>query len=166
MSAFVGGVPARLLVPAARACVIGLAVVVSGCAANKQPSYVNGPYIYPGAVPERVAAAAPAVPAKPEIEDDGLPAQTPGRRMRPEEDDPSQPWSPNYGRGGTVGARPAMPPDRGLPGTAPALTAPPPARQHDAAAAPRRPLQQATLSDAAADAIIVRAVSAHEQRYR
>jgi hypothetical protein len=163
MSAFVGGVPARFIFSAARACVIGLAVVVSGCAANKQPSYVNGPYPYPGTMPQRVAAEAAPVPVKTEIEDDGLPAQTPGRRMRPEEDDPSQPWSPNYGRGTTLGARPAMPADRALPGPAPVLSSPPPVRQHEAAARPRA---QAALSETAADAIIARAVSAHEQRYR
>ena len=38
--------------------------------------------------------------ARVEIEDDGLPAQLAPRNRRPGPDDPSQPWSPNYGRGG------------------------------------------------------------------
>lgn len=31
------------------------------------------------------------------MEDDGLPTQLAPRDMRPMPDDPSQPWSPNYG---------------------------------------------------------------------
>lgn len=38
--------------------------------------------------------------AKVEIEDDGLPVQTaPRARIHDQPDDPSQPWSPNYGQG-------------------------------------------------------------------
>jgi hypothetical protein len=130
---------------AARVCVVGLAAVASGCATQQPPSYagVANPHVRP--VTER--------PWKVEIEEDGKPAQLPPvRRMRPEEDDPSQPWSPNYGRGSS---------------TSPPATAPveprtawpkPIATTLRTASTPR------ALADADADALIARAVNAHELR--
>jgi hypothetical protein len=133
---------------AARVCVIGLAVVgsglVSGCASNKQPSYVNGP-------PMQVAPTpAPVRAAKVEMEEDGKPAQMPGRRIRPEEDDPSQPWSSNYGKG--VIPKPIKP----APRTVDAALQPP--------ITPARETRRVQLSEADVDALISRAVAAHEMR--
>jgi hypothetical protein len=132
---------------AARLGVIGLAVVASGCAANKQPSYVAGPQ----ATAQRVADLPPR---KVEVEEDGRPAQVPGRRMRAEEDDPSEPWSPNYGKG-VVPQAPAVSPERRLP------------RQVDAAMpepAPRKVVMSTRLSEAEVEAVMARAISAHEMR--
>ena len=71
---------------AALCSVLGLAVLTSGCAARQDTP--------------PPARAAPPQMARVEIEDDGLPAQLAPRNRRPGPDDPSQPWSPNYGRGG------------------------------------------------------------------
>ncbi len=140
-----GSLPLSSAVKTARICVIGCAVVVSGCAANKQPSYVAGPSPYIGVPapmpPQRGAQMAAAVKAKArvEIEDDGLPVQSPPpARIREEPDDPSEPFSPNYGG-------PRVP----APATAPG---------------PRKSLQSARLSDGQADALIRRAIAAHEMR--
>lgn len=146
---------------AARLCVIGLSAVATGCAANKEPTYVGGPY----AGTHQVAPSRVNELRKIEIEDDGKPAQTPPvRRMRPEEDDPTQPWSPNYGKGATA---PAV--------TAPAGDAvvPPPARTPwprpveasvRTTASPPQVLVSRRLTEAEADDVILRAVAAHEMR--
>jgi hypothetical protein len=129
---------------AARVCVIGLAAVASGCASKQPPSYVNGP-------PMHVAPApAPVKAARIELEDDGRPAQVPGRRIRPEEDDPSQPWSSNYGKG--VIPQPIKP----APRTVDAALQPP--------IMPARETRRVQLSEADVDALISRAVAAHEMR--
>jgi hypothetical protein len=128
----------------ARVCVIGLAVVTSGCAATKTPSYAGVQNSQVRPVAER--------PWTVEIEEDGKPAQLPPvRRMRPEEDDPSQPWSPNYGRRGAT----------------PQETAPAQLRT-----AWPKPIETAaknisgTASSAQfdADALIAKAVNTHEMR--
>ena len=73
----------------ARSSALALALAVGACASGQAdrapPSSVAGP----------IAHAAPA-----ELEDDGLPAQTPPTyRAATEPDDPSEPFSPNYGNG-------------------------------------------------------------------
>ena len=84
--------PALRLSVAARIGVIGLAVLGAGCAskhtAHEPPTRVAGPP--PG---QNVAGA-----WRVEIEEDGLPAQLAPRHRPPTPDDPSEPWSPNYGR--------------------------------------------------------------------
>ena len=80
---------------AACCALLGLAVLTSGCAAKQEP-----------APPARIA---PPQVARVEIEDDGLPAQLAPRNRRPGPDDPSQPWSPNYGTGDAPAA-PSAPP--------------------------------------------------------
>jgi hypothetical protein len=89
---------------------VGLGVSLSGCAtssAEPPPSYQTSLQAPRGA-----------------IEDDGLPAQTaPPARIRQLPDDPSEPFSPNYG---------PQPPRR--------------------------------LSQAEAEAVIARAITAHEMR--
>jgi hypothetical protein len=142
-----GSLPLSSVVKAARLCVIGCAFVVSGCAANKQPAYVAGPSPYigvPAPMPSpRGAQVAAAVKskAKIEIEDDGLPVQSPPpARIRDEPDDPSEPFSPNYG---------------GPRAPAPATTP-----------VPRKSVQSARLSDSQADALIRRAIAAHEMRHQ
>lgn len=126
-------------IPAARIAVLGLAVVaLAGCASKSAPDYAGAPM--PRPVNERQW--------KVEIEEDGKPAQAPPvRRMRPEEDDPSQPWSPNYG---LKVPQPITP----LPAEQPVRPWPKPVE-----AAHRTP-----ISSDEADAIVARAVNAHEMR--
>ncbi len=143
---------------AARVCVIGLGVVATGCAANKQPTYVGGPY----AGSHQVAPARVNELRKVEIEDDGRPAQSPPvRKMRPEEDDPTQPWSPNYGKGAAAPASEPAAPQQQLP-RAP-WPKPVEASVRTTASAP---LVMATrrLSEAEAEDVMARAVAAHEMR--
>lgn len=68
---------------------ISAAVLVQGgCASGGSPYYATAP---------TVAAYAQHVPSS-EVEDDGLPSQAPPpARIRQMPDDPSQPYSPNYG---------------------------------------------------------------------
>ena len=134
--------PFNPIVIAARACVIGVACFASGCAASKSPSYVAGPM----QTRPHVQQAA-AVPVPSETEADGKPAQVPGRQMRPEEDDPSEPWSSNYGKG--VNPRPPRAPARTIDALAPA---------------PRLASPRVQMSAADEDMIIARAISAHEMR--
>lgn len=101
---------ARLSVPAA---VLLVCVFMSGCATRQSDTYQSGygggayggPTAQAGPYWRQREPASPRVAgyidsrAQREIEDDGLPAQAaPRLRARPEPDDPSQPFSPNYGR--------------------------------------------------------------------
>ncbi|HRK19531.1 MAG TPA: hypothetical protein PK970_11285 [Hyphomicrobiaceae bacterium] len=147
MSAYrIGREPKSILPSAARAFVFGaVAVAVTGCAANKQPSYVRGPDY-------QQMAAAQTRPV--EMEDDGIPVQTPPvRAMKPEEDDPTQPWSPNYGKGRSAD---------------PALPSRPAPRQVEAALRPSlMPASSGALramSEDEADAIMQSAIAIHEMR--
>ena len=89
------------------ACGLALALTLGACAT--EPAYRQQV-----AGPAHQIARAPAV----EVEDDGLPAQTPPPpRNAREADDPSEPFSPNYGspnygspnnRGSTVAAPPRV----------------------------------------------------------
>lgn len=130
---------------AARLSVAGSLALVAGCASEKNPNYVSGP------MAQRMAAAPPH---KVEMEDDGEPVQAPPvRRMRPEEDDPSQPWSPNYGRGGAA-STPQPPLSTRLP------------KQVDAAVTDQRASTSSltSLSSTEADALIAQAITAQEMR--
>jgi hypothetical protein len=150
-----GLLPLRIPSKAARVCVFGPLLLVAGCAAEQKASYVTGPG-------QQMAAA----PRKVEIEDDGQPVQPPpARPVNPAEDDPTQPWSPHYGKGVVV---PSSPP----PAHAPRLP-----RQQDAAipapvpasyrlAAETSTGSLAPLSAAEADAVVARAMTAHEMRKR
>ena len=85
--------PSRVVLLVVRLGIAAPLALVAGCASD-QPQYVAGP------MADRVAAASPP---KVELEDDGEPVQAPPlRRMRAEEDDPSQPWSRNYGKNGAT----------------------------------------------------------------
>jgi hypothetical protein len=69
--------------------------VAAGCASDNARQ--RQAYAYPG-----MTHVAPPVPRQPaprvEVEDDGLPAQAPPMRKRGHEpDDPTEPFSPNYG---------------------------------------------------------------------
>jgi len=143
----------RRLAPLTRlAALAASGLLVSACAASKGASDYQS---HAGAPPARIAIA---TPPKPDIEADGLPAQLPPRhRANPAPIDPSEPFSPNYG-----------PP----PVNAPTAPDPAPAPLHraefDAETAPvLRQAEPVTagLTPAQADAVVARAVMAHEQRY-
>lgn len=75
--------------------VLCLAALLAACSSSKQP---EGPQVFAWLQPEPPADA-PIHSAAVEIEDDGLPAQTPpSASIRQMPDDPTAPWSPNYGR--------------------------------------------------------------------
>lgn len=142
----------RLAVETARLGVVATivsALALAGCAASQQTkdyqSYSGAPY--PGDPPRRVAIAKP--PAAPVIEGDGLPTQAaPMLRPNREPDDPSEPFSPNYG-----------PPPASVTREAPR----PPAQPKQPVAAPMR---RAAITEAEADAIVAQAIVAHEVRER
>ena len=83
------------------------ALLVAGCGHQtqySQPSWYAGA----DAAPRQTAAA---VPIPVEMEDDGRPAQLPPRaEARRGPDDPSQPWSPNYGGPSTRAVERQSPP--------------------------------------------------------
>ena len=81
----------RRVLPIAK--VVGAGLLVSACASS-QAAY-EAPSNVGMAYPGQVAVAAPP---KVELEDDGLAVQAPPYvRKRVEPDDPSEPFSPNYG---------------------------------------------------------------------
>lgn len=76
--------------PVLSCCVLAALVSVGGCASTQAPRYSSD-----SAVPSQVVAQAASA-----VEDDGLPAQTPPPAyIRQLPDDPSEPFSPNYGGG-------------------------------------------------------------------
>ncbi len=80
---------------------VSLAALLAACSSNRPPP---GPQVFSW-LAEPVPPPA-AAPVSVELEDDGLPPQSPPpRSIRAALDDPNEPWSPNYGR--TVGASPA-----------------------------------------------------------
>lgn len=80
-----------------RALVALLLLPLAGCASNA-PDGAHVAQMSVAGPPQQVAAAQPI-----DLEDDGLPAQTPPRLRRPHAaDDPSEPFSPNYGRSPAV----------------------------------------------------------------
>ena len=95
-----GLLPASLSPWAARIAVLGLAAVAAGCASSHSQSTAayRGAHPYPGTVVYSSPATPPPARRRVEMEEDGMEAQPPPvRRYKPEMDDPSQPWSPNYG---------------------------------------------------------------------
>lgn len=79
------------LAAVARCLVVCPLLIAGGCASQSEYRQAN---YYAGAPRP---AAAPARPAA-EMEDDGRPGQIPPRpEQRRVADDPTQPWSPNYG---------------------------------------------------------------------
>lgn len=150
-----------LLTSAARIGVIGLAMLcMTGCA-SKQASH-DAPY--------RVAA--PNDQMKVDMEEDGRPAQPAPRHPNAIPDDPSQPWSPNYGRSRAgkhaenAVPQPASPAPASAPDARPQTkrqktrfadnAAPVPATK-----APGAPVQTAGMDP---DEIIRRAIAEHEMR--
>lgn len=70
-----------------------MALLAGGCAHGSQSPYAETSSYAGG--PRQTAAA---VPIPVEMEDDGRPAQLPPRaNAEPVQDDPHEPWSPNYG---------------------------------------------------------------------
>jgi hypothetical protein len=99
MFAFVAFKPEAV---APRAALLSLAVLIapalSGCGSSQSASSSTGPAVMSWRLSDEGAQARP--PSQPrDMEDDGIPAQTPPMKdIRNHKDDPSQPWSPNYGR--------------------------------------------------------------------
>jgi hypothetical protein len=86
---------------------LSFAALLAACSSTKPATGPTaGPQVFSWLTtrPEPSPAVVAAAPV--EVEDDGLPAQSaPPVRIRMVPDDPSQPWSPNYGRtGGPVPA--------------------------------------------------------------
>ena len=133
--------------PVAKVIVAGL--LVSACAnshaAYEQPSNMGG---------RGMPQVAVATPPKVEIEDDGLAVQAPPlKRKRVEPDDPSEPFSRNYGPA-PEGAEPVEPVK--LPAE--------PLRQADVQPPVLRSRITAMSPDEQ-DAIVARAMAEHERRY-
>jgi hypothetical protein len=116
----------RRLVPV---LVAGVSLIAAGCASS---STQNRTYAQVG------MASYDRLGKKPEIEDDGLPAQiAPARRQRTEPDDPREPFSPNYGSRVSAVSAPAV-----------------------------AEWSRTVTARFDEDAVIQRAILAHEQRYR
>lgn len=73
--------------------------LLSGCIVARGPSGLGqGSSAWPGTVVQPAAVVRTSPPHVEELEDDGLPVQTaPLRREQTGPDDPSEPFSPNYG---------------------------------------------------------------------
>ena len=117
MFAYVSGV-SPLWGPRALLLCLALAIApaLSGCSSSKAVSQqaLNGPSSNGPAVmswrffDDSVPPEPRPVAAKADLEDDGLAAQTPPpKSIRFQADDPTQPWSRNYGRAVMIGANPA-----------------------------------------------------------
>jgi len=83
------------------AVTIGVCVVMAGCASRQAPDTVRPVWRLAGGAGQMMAPHVRAEPARQEreVEDDGIEAQT-APRLRPDrviKDDPSEPFSPNYG---------------------------------------------------------------------
>ena len=122
---------------------VAVGAALAGCSASRQTQDYQS---YAGARPIAqpvVAAPAVAKPPKIVIEGDGLPSQAPPQIRRfAEPDDPSEPFSPNYG------PKPEEP--AGREDVPPAVTQP--------------PLRKARMSDREAERLIARAIAEHEIR--
>lgn len=148
-SSFAAGVPAgsmaRIL---SVAKIIGAGLVVSACASS------HASYETPSNVGMQPSHSAVAAAPRVELEDDGLAVQAPPRvRKQSEPDDPSEPFSPNYG---------PRPPSS-EPSKEPAENAI--SRQRNADARPLILHTRTTpMSAEEAQSLIVKAMIAHEQR--
>ena len=101
-----------------RACALSLSLTLAACASDEEhrretygqhgntsgDPYVQRGYVNPSQQTAMAAGAAnqtgqPAQKSRqPDVEDDGLPSQVPPAKNRKREtDDPSEPYSPNYG---------------------------------------------------------------------
>lgn len=142
-------VPSRHLKWMAVAVMTAQGGLLSGCASDKA-SHVQGP------TEQQLAQI-----RKVEMEDDGQPVQAPpARAMRAEEDDPTQPWSPNYG-----GPAPLQP-RSSAPASSPRAPNPYVPVQVDAAAKVTTTGSLTRLTEDEADIVIAQAINAHEQRKR
>ena len=122
--------------------VIGIAALCAGCASQQAPSHVAGP-----------TPAAVTIPGvwKVQVEADGLPSQHAPRNRPAGPDDPSEPWSPNYGNASGRADAPAVP-----------ASAPKPAAVEPRKPAPIAAAQRIARLDA--DELIRQAIAAHEMR--
>ncbi|MFY0615739.1 MAG: hypothetical protein JXQ99_29690 [Hyphomicrobiaceae bacterium] len=134
--------------------VIAVGLLVSACASS-QAGYTD--YAHVGAPQGRQVAVAQPPPI--ELEDDGLAVQAPPRvRKNPEQDDPSEPFSPNYGPAPDGVTDHTI--DQGH--QAPARVTP----QHHAQKRPVHIRSRTTpMTPTEAQAIIVQAMIAHERRH-
>lgn len=89
-----GASPKRSVPPGLVAMVMLCAFPLASCSTSRAPA---SPAVYSWSRSEPPSYA--AAPVRREIEDDGIEAQLPPtRRIRSITDDPTQPWSRNYGR--------------------------------------------------------------------
>jgi hypothetical protein len=75
-----------------------VALTVGGCASRQSDQQAPSAQAYDADAHVADAGSADAARPKEDLEADGMPAQLPPlRRPRPIPDDPTEPWSPNYG---------------------------------------------------------------------
>ncbi len=131
----------RVSLCSVRCCVLGLALLGAGCASKYAdeagPARVNGP-------------SSPSGIARVEVEAE-VPVQ-PSPVLKPGLDDPSEPFSPNYG---------SAPPKIEPPPQQPEREPPRPATQKPKFAGQQRLLQISIFDE---DALIRRAIAEHEMR--
>lgn len=135
---------------ALRLGVAGAILACAGCASSQSQSHVAGP----------IASADPSY-WRVEIEDDGIPAQLAPRNRPPTPDDPTEPWSPNYGSGSSG---PAATPERTPESQPPVRRMRPKAASAPATSQQRVPIAAADVAELDADEIIRRAIAEHEMR--
>ena len=128
---------------------------LSGCATSQsQPQYAGARHL-PAPIPQHAdqhSGKADQHSGKADVEDDGRPAQLPpARRPLPEEDDPTQPWSPHYGKKPGTYQKAIAPPARTA---ALSVTA--------ATVGGDNTTRGRILRAAEADAIVLRAIQNHE----
>ncbi len=93
-----------------RVGIVAVSLAATGCVSNR----LSGPYASMGVGGPRSYASAQGyrTPPTQEMEADGMPGQSPPlRRKSPYPDDPSQPFSPNYGPPPLVKAEAGPPPE-------------------------------------------------------
>lgn len=96
--------------------IIGSALLMSGCSSTRTPA--SGAAVYSWLLSE--PPPPPAFPVKRDLEDDGMEAQSPpSSHVRLMPDDPTQPWSRNYGGPRAAEAISASPVYTGEPQKAP-----------------------------------------------
>ncbi len=141
----------RALRSSLRWSLVGVALLCNACAAPQAPSGLAGPQPPP-------ATATHIGTWKLQVEADGLPAQHAPRHRANTTDDPSEPWSPNYGRGPErVDTPPAVP-------AAPIVSAPKAVSAAQPLPPPAKALAARHIASLDAEDIIRRAIAAHEMR--
>lgn len=150
---------ASAVVSAARLGVVGLTLLAGGCAASdaNSPSWVSGPL-------QALVQAEPPPPPKAanairvDIEEDGLPSQLAPRDRQAIADDPTEPWSPNYG---------AAAPRAAVPAAAPLPEKRRITEKADAAGPAATPVSYSpSAAPLSADDLIRQAIAAHEMNRR